>query len=102
MLSTTDAVVWAQEFVKTLREHPQTADPHDTGFMIGWFANAIETGRAAGERPVRTRPEGTLCGFCFYRNSANAFGRCARCGRSLSGHVADEARRKLERAIRDA
>jgi hypothetical protein len=45
LLSTTDAMVWAEEFVRILREHPETANPHDVGFMLGWFANAIETGR---------------------------------------------------------
>jgi hypothetical protein len=39
--STTDAMAWAKEFVKTLREYPETADPHDEGFMVGWFANAM-------------------------------------------------------------
>lgn len=38
---TTDASVWAEEFKKV---YPDA----DRGTMIGWFANAIETGRDAG------------------------------------------------------
>jgi hypothetical protein len=37
----TDAQLWAREFVAL-------APPTDVGTMIGWFANAIETGRSAG------------------------------------------------------
>jgi len=40
---TTDARVWAEEFAKV---RPDV----DRGLMIGWFANAIETGRDAGFR----------------------------------------------------
>lgn len=48
LTETTDAMTWAQQFVKTIEEHPDTADPRDEGFMVGWFANAIEAGRRAG------------------------------------------------------
>ncbi len=55
LLNTTDARVWAQEFVKILEaNHQENAwmqgcgPEFDEAFMIGWFANAIETGRAAG------------------------------------------------------
>jgi len=41
--STTDAQTWALEFV---RIYPANTPDMDT--LIGWFANAIETGRAAG------------------------------------------------------
>ena len=47
--STTDAWVWAQEFCARFNlftEDGVVQDPH--GLMVGWFANAIETGRAAG------------------------------------------------------
>ena len=40
LLSTTDAAVWADEYVKLYGG--------DWGLMVAWFANAIETGRAAG------------------------------------------------------
>lgn len=46
LLSTTDAMEWAQAFVAVVAD-----DPHkclDVGLMVSWFANAIETGRAAG------------------------------------------------------
>lgn len=48
LLATTDAMVWAEEFIGIIRnrgEYPG-ADPLDPGFMVAWFANAIETGRA--------------------------------------------------------
>jgi hypothetical protein len=63
---TTDAQVWAREFVKTLREHPDTADPADESFMVGWFANAIGAGEIAatsGEKVALSREE--LCGLVF-------------------------------------
>lgn len=40
-MSTTDATVWAHEFVAQIPEV-------DEGLMITWFANAIEVGRSAG------------------------------------------------------
>ena len=45
LLSTTDAQVWAQEFMKV---YDDLVIVIDEGLMIGWFANAIEVGRAAG------------------------------------------------------
>lgn len=59
LLATTDASVWAAEFVKVFQnlqaEHAlaqtdDAVDPFalDEGWIIGWFANAIETGRTAG------------------------------------------------------
>lgn len=44
---TTDAQVWAREFVHIIG-HAPTADPYNGQFMMTWFANAIETGRRAG------------------------------------------------------
>lgn len=46
LLATTDASVWASEFCAMAAAG--TIDPTDFGLMVGWFANAIETGRAAG------------------------------------------------------
>ena len=37
--STTDAMVWAEEFAKVCPDV-------DQGLMLGWFANAIETAKA--------------------------------------------------------
>ena len=39
---TVDAQVWADEWLKTIAEHPKI--PHDKATMIGWFANAIMAG----------------------------------------------------------
>lgn len=46
LLNTTDARVWAKEFMLLFGE---TKENIDEGLMIAWFANAIETGRSAGE-----------------------------------------------------
>ena len=54
LLGTTDSQVWAEEFV---RLHAGTDAAADLGLMIGWFANAIETGRG-----VATHAEPTLPG----------------------------------------
>lgn len=45
LLSTTDAAMWADGFVKL--------HGGDWGLMVGWFANAIEVGREAGRTGVR-------------------------------------------------
>lgn len=43
--STTDAQVWAREFQSVVKDNLDLAT--DEGFLIGWFANAIETGRTS-------------------------------------------------------
>jgi hypothetical protein len=42
LTSETDALVWAEEFVKIVKENPAIAT--DEGAMLGWFANAIMAG----------------------------------------------------------
>jgi len=49
----TDAQVWAQAFVETIRENPTI--PEDEGTMIGWFANAIMAGYDEGVRHEQHR-----------------------------------------------
>ena len=47
--ATTDAQVWARAWCAIARRlHAEGEDLIDEGWMIGWFANAIETGRSAG------------------------------------------------------
>jgi hypothetical protein len=46
LLSTTDARIWAREFI----EVQSSGVSVDEDLMIGWFATAIEVGRIAGER----------------------------------------------------
>lgn len=49
--STPDAWVWTQEFCarfSLFSEDGVVEDPH--GVMLGWFANAIETGRTFAEK----------------------------------------------------
>lgn len=48
----TDAAKWAAEFCKIGRDLGHTTI--DEGWMIGWFANAIEAGREAGRMQVET------------------------------------------------
>jgi hypothetical protein len=49
LLATTDAMVWAQEWCIVARKLEYLGKPLiDEGWMVGWFANAIETGRDAG------------------------------------------------------
>lgn len=52
--STTDAVVWAKEFMKLNQARIQSGEL-DLHTMIGWFANAIETGRSFGASPYVLR-----------------------------------------------
>lgn len=46
LLQTTDAEVWAREFVARFDAHRIDVD---VDVMLTWFANAIETGRTAGQ-----------------------------------------------------
>ena len=39
---TMDAQVWAREWIKTIKDHPNIATDEET--MLGWFANAIMAG----------------------------------------------------------
>lgn len=57
LLQTTDAQVWAQEFMRRFGER---TDEIDEGPMISWFANAIEAGRTAGESRFRDAIQNAL------------------------------------------
>lgn len=53
LLSTTDAMVWAEEFCRAHNGKKITCGPWEDGLvgegtMVGWFANAIEVAREAG------------------------------------------------------
>lgn len=45
---TTDGSVWAAEFMKLFEGYTIGEEGVTEGTMIGWFANAIETGREHG------------------------------------------------------
>lgn len=49
----TDAMQWAEAFVAAVEQNPSIAT--DAGTMVSWFAVAIESGRAAGERHTARR-----------------------------------------------
>lgn len=66
LLSTTDAMVWAEEFCRIFNGFrimggrvpgpggdPLPDNTIDEGAMVGWFANAIETGVNQGRRLSR-------------------------------------------------
>jgi hypothetical protein len=45
----TDGRVWAAEFSRVYRELYPGGPELDEGWLLGWFANAIEAGRSAGQ-----------------------------------------------------
>ncbi len=49
---TFDARIWVQEWLKTIKEHPDI--PTDEGTMLGWFANAIMAGYDYAYRQMKT------------------------------------------------
>jgi hypothetical protein len=53
LVSTTDATIWVQEWLKTIKEHPGI--PTDEDAMLGWFANAIMAGWDESKRNTRDR-----------------------------------------------
>jgi hypothetical protein len=50
LLHTTDAKVWAKEFCETFGGNTVNGGVVNLELMFGWFANAIETGSAAGRK----------------------------------------------------
>jgi hypothetical protein len=53
----TDAARWARAFADLeLRGSLRPEDNDRVGWLIGWFANAIETGRDAGRRETCPHP----------------------------------------------
>lgn len=56
---TTDAMVWAETFVDLFRNEIIGGPTADVGLIVGWFANAIETGRSFGLS--EESPESLLC-----------------------------------------
>lgn len=64
LLSTTDAQVWAREWCRIAREIEVADDGRvviDEGWMISWFANALEVGRSAGRKELCPHPADRLC-----------------------------------------
>lgn len=41
LMQTDDAMVWAEEFVKTKEKNNWTLEDIDEGLMVAWFASAI-------------------------------------------------------------
>jgi hypothetical protein len=67
LLSTSDAMVWAEEFVRTfygrtIASQCDVADGVDEGTMVGWFANAMCVAeRDAYERGWREANDRLAC-----------------------------------------
>lgn len=63
----TDALRWAESFNVIAQ---QVADPNDVGWLISWFANAIEAGRNAGRKETCPHVESDdygdlrICNLC--------------------------------------
>lgn len=55
LYATTDAQVWAKEFIKVHSRNGGTII--DEGFLIGWFANAIETAKTHERNQVKVECE---------------------------------------------
>lgn len=55
LIDTTDARVWAREWCRVAREIEAGGSGLviDQGWMTTWFANALETGRRAGQQGWR-------------------------------------------------
>jgi hypothetical protein len=53
LLSSTDAKDWASAFILAFAGKRVVKDEIDMETLIGWFANAIETGRTAGEKAAK-------------------------------------------------
>lgn len=52
LIDSTDAQLWAAEWCRIAREIEAAGDDReviDEGWMIGWFANALETGRRSAD-----------------------------------------------------
>jgi hypothetical protein len=48
LFATTDAQTWAHEFMQIKNSMPAVSEGTEEAWMLTWFANAIEVGRAAG------------------------------------------------------
>ncbi len=51
----TDAQKWAEEFCKRAKYSDDRGAFIQKDTITGWFANAIEAGRAAGAKPVESK-----------------------------------------------
>jgi hypothetical protein len=86
---TTDGLLWALAFVEHVKQNPEI--PLDSSCMLGWFANAIETGRSAGRVGVGVE----VCGLEFQvepkgqasPTRGRRYDDCTQCGRSEASHA---------------
>jgi hypothetical protein len=86
LYTTTKADMWAAEFAKVCPEV-------DQGLMIGWFANAIETGRRASvdERIVALINEESLHQREFWPNNSPEYAQGRRDGLQRAVGIIREA-----------
>ena len=71
---TTDARIWAKEWLKTIKKNPSI--PTDEGTMIGWFANAIMAGYDAAKRKCKCDSSvKECCDVCTGYTNAEVHGK---------------------------
>jgi len=56
LIGNSDAKVWAEAFVLTVKHNPKIASDEET--MIGWFANAIMAGYDLGVKHAENKTQG--------------------------------------------
>jgi hypothetical protein len=95
--STTDAMVWAKEFCRILRENDIRLEDIDEGWMVGWFANAMVTQEAETRREDTDRGElrETLISIATARQEADDWDYPDFDWKMLARKMEDIARKKL-------
>ena len=75
LLQTTDAMVWAKEFVRICKTAGWTLEDIDKGLMVGWFANAM----GAQEMADRRNAKSMRCETCKWwdKFSSDIYGECS-------------------------
>lgn len=66
LLGTNDAMVWAEEFVKTMQRNKWEPNDIDEGLMVGWFANAMVAQEMATEKTKTLESELSRYITCAY------------------------------------
>ena len=61
LLSTNDAMVWAEEFVRIKEKNGWTLEDIDEGLMVAWFANAMAAQELAEAKYRKENPADKPC-----------------------------------------
>jgi hypothetical protein len=87
LLETTDAMVWAEEFVRIKIKQGWTWTDIDEGLMVGWFANAM----AAQEMACRKTPDPRVKELVESLEQLARLGNGGRYGNSEGNSIAQQA-----------